>query len=551
MPLPTNIVRALYRKSDIPGYRDNPLIEALPPMLTMEQCKLALKGTAPLPPKDALGDGRQRAHIVSSLLDDFFQPLGEHLQLEERLSIMIRRGYVGRNLNDGTLNTQLQNGYERVMQGDLNVYRFQQAESTARSLSLIGCSGSGKTSTLNRILATYPQAIYHEQYNFKQVTYLKVDCPHDGSLKSLCIQFFRALDRVLQTDFERRYTRKRHGIETLLALMSQTANACGVGVLVIDEIQHLSRHRSGGVEKMLNFFVTLVNTIGLPVVFVGTPKARPIFEMDLRSGRRGAGFGALLWEPMRAWTRESPGGRSARSPEWVAFSNQLWKYQWLKKREEILSDEIRDCWYDLTQGVLDIVVKLFVLAQLRAIVTRSERITPKLLRTVYDDELKPVHPMLGALRSGDPQRIAEYSDLTLPGIDGRILELSTAISQAAVELPEPLPYAGNEQAIRLHELLVSMDCDPTRVVPLVEQAVLEHPALSFQKLIPIVLEWYNDREEHTPRQPTKRIPEKEWDALDPTDIRHVFAQGEDKSMHLRLSSCGYIFNVEGWMGKVG
>ena len=48
------------------------------------------------------------------------------------------------------------------------------------------------------------------------------------------------------------------------------------------EIQHLSRQRSGGIEQMLNFFVTLVNVIGLPVVMVGTPKARPIFETDLR-----------------------------------------------------------------------------------------------------------------------------------------------------------------------------------------------------------------------------------------------------------------------------
>jgi len=81
--------------------------------------------------------------------------------------------------------------------------------------------------------------------------------------------------------------------------MSQIANVHAIGVLVIDEIQHLSMSRSGGVEKMLNFFVTLVNVIGLPVVMVGTPKARPIFEMDLRSARRGAGFGALLWEPCK------------------------------------------------------------------------------------------------------------------------------------------------------------------------------------------------------------------------------------------------------------
>lgn len=60
-----------------------------------------------------------------------------------------------------------------------------------------------------------------------------------------------------------------------MALMSQIANVHAIGVLVIDEIQHLSMSRSGGVEKMLNFFVTLVNVIGLPVVMVGTPRPDP------------------------------------------------------------------------------------------------------------------------------------------------------------------------------------------------------------------------------------------------------------------------------------
>ena len=55
------------------------------------------------------------------------------------------------------------------------------------------------------------------------------------------------------SNYERRYGLKRHGIETMLALMSQIANAHALGLLVIDEIQHLSRSRSGGSQEMLNF----------------------------------------------------------------------------------------------------------------------------------------------------------------------------------------------------------------------------------------------------------------------------------------------------------
>ena len=44
-------------------------------------------------------------------------------------------------------------------------------------------------------------------------------------------------------------------------IMSQVARHTGLGMLVIDEIQHLKRQKVVGV-KDANFFVTLVNTIG-------------------------------------------------------------------------------------------------------------------------------------------------------------------------------------------------------------------------------------------------------------------------------------------------
>jgi hypothetical protein len=91
------------------------------------------------------------------------------------------------------------------------------------------------------------------------------------------------------------------------------------------------------------------------------------------------------------------------------FTNTLWKLQYLQKRNPILSDEIRDTWFDLSQGILDIVVKIFILAQLRALATGAETITVELLKRVYEDELKLVHPMLSALRSGIPERIAQFS----------------------------------------------------------------------------------------------------------------------------------------------
>lgn len=329
-------------------------------------------------------------------------------------------------------------------------------------------------------------------------------------------------------------------------MMSQVANLHAIGVLIIDEIQHLDRRRSGGVEKMLNFFVTLVNTIGLPVIFVGTPKARPIFEKDLRSARRGAGLGALIWEPMKA-PELSPRAQN----EWRAFTNKLWKYQWLQKRDEDIDEDLRAHWFDLSQGVLDIVVKLFVLSQLRAISTKTERITPRLMQQVYDDELKPVHPMLAALRSGDPERIAEYSDLIVPNIDEKLLELTASIKPPVPAVREKSFFEGDSQAQRLYNLLVGMDCDEGRIAPLVERVLDTHPNLSTPQMIAIALEWYESPNMSRKAQKTKSIPRKEWHTLDSEDLRFMFSQSDPGEMYDQLKRNSMIFDVEDWLRKSG
>jgi hypothetical protein len=512
MTLPSGMVSAVYQDTGIPAYFGNPLIEALPPIPERKQLIAGLSETMELRPSEIYLDGQTRVHIISQLLDGFFQPLARHIELESKISIMLRQGYVGRNIATGDLSAHLQNGYERIKSGDLKAFRFDHVESTAKSLAFIGCSGSGKTSSLNRILATYPQMIHHPKHNFIQIVFLKIDCPHDGTLKSLCHNFFREIDSILGTDYVRQYGEKRHGVEAMIALMSQLANTYAIGVLVIDEIQHLNLGKAGGAERMLNFFVTLVNEISVPVVMVGTPKARPIFETDLRSARRGAGFGSILWEPLRKPTADENIDRT----EWGAFTRKLWKYQWLTKASDTMSDDLRDLWFDLSQGIMDVVIKLFVLSQIRAVVTGTERITPNIMKKVYDDELKPIHPMMEALRSGDPSLIAQFSDLIIPDVDKKILELSTLLESTQEQIRKSVQYNGNDQAIRLHNMLADMGYDSDLLEPLIQRAFEEHAELQLKDLMPIILDWYKSSEQLQPvtgKQKTKSVKVKDWHTL--------------------------------------
>lgn len=556
------MINAVYRKS-FGSYEGNPFIEALPAVLEPRQVAEKIQGAIDFTSYDTQASASVRAHLISQMMEQFFYPINRHIDLEKKLSIMIREGYVGRNPKDGSLNTRLQNGYERLMSGEDDSFRFPAVTSTARSLAFIGCSGSGKTTTLNKILSLYPQVIYHPELNFTQVVYLRVDCPHDGSLKSLCLHFFRAIDQALDTSYEKKYALKRHGIETLLNLMRQISNHHAIGILVIDEIQHLSINKSGGAEKMLNFFVTLVNTVGLPVVMVGTPKARFIFEADLRSARRGAGFGSVFWEQMKQEPDIKLGDGKTMRSEWNQFTDKLWRLQWLKKSDIILSNRVRERWYDLSQGILDIAVKIFVLAQLRAIDHGIERITVPLLQTTYDEDLRPIHPMIDALRSGRADKIAQFSDLVIPDIDKKLLTLQSQLQQRGAEFDEFSEYQGHEMSIRLHRMLVDIGQESPLLVPTVKKVIQKLPNASISDLIVVVLEWLKDEKidesistkKIKPRRSKAKaslLKQKDWHTLDNEDLRFQFSQKNKEEIlydYLKTST-NLIFDINDWLPKV-
>ncbi|MEN3033112.1 AAA family ATPase, partial [Chromobacterium amazonense] len=108
--------------------------------------------------------------------------------------------------------------------------------------------------------AQYPQVIQHDApFSLTQVVWLRLEAPALGSLRNLCIDFFHTVDRLIHTDYVKRYATKTT-VEQMVAYMAQVANLHALGVLVIDEIQHL-RGAKVGAAALMKFLVRLVNTI--------------------------------------------------------------------------------------------------------------------------------------------------------------------------------------------------------------------------------------------------------------------------------------------------
>jgi hypothetical protein len=335
--------------------------------------------------------------------------------------------------------------------------------------SVIGCSGAGKTTAVEAILAGYPQTIIHPEYQHVQLVWLKVESPHDASVKSLCINFFRALDVALDNDgeYEKQYVRSRSNVDMLLGDFARVAALHSIGLLVIDEIQHLDRSKSGVSEKILRFFVQLTNTIKLPILFVGTPKAYELFSPSMRSARRASQFGSINWSRFNTATRTD------KDSEWDRFFGQLWSLQWFKSPQP-MTENIRSLFWDYSQGIAHVAVTLFYLCQTRAVTIGREIIDKKLVDIVFNEELHMIRPMIRALQSGREEEIQKYADLEIPRSN---LIQNSIVQSSSVEVFESQPTVIREDSKfdQLVNMLEQMGLGSDIAPALAEQAIEELP----------------------------------------------------------------------------
>lgn len=403
-------VDAVYTSQIVPSYKGNPCIEALTPEFATdrEAAKALLQAPEDFSPEIRNWSTRDRIHCLGDLEDSFFQPLAHHLTLQAKISRMIRRGYVKRNPTVRGFYKQLRHDVDAMPKFvDLaRENRHLMRRPKAHGFHLIGPSGIGKSYSLESILFLYPQVIRHREYNgerfpLRQLVWLKLDCPYDGLLKGLAYNFLEAVDDILGTTYTRGYT-GRISVDDLLRGMAHIAGMHCLGALIIDEIQMLKAMRGENPVRMLNFFVNLANTIGVPVLLAGTDRARQLFSQRPPQARRGTGQGSEIWYLMR------------KDGQWRLFLESLFRFQYIRK-PVALTQELSDALFEHSQGITDIVVKLFVHVQIRAMMTEdeqaSETITPAIVRSVAVDSFQMLRPVINALRRGDRNALLQLEDI--------------------------------------------------------------------------------------------------------------------------------------------
>jgi hypothetical protein len=523
-----------YVPTGIPELDDNPLVRSLPPLVPLRElyrliervpsCSQAERNLAP----------HLRAFLVVTRMKKAFVPTGAQATFAQKVNNLIRSGYDGVSLADTSYAARLAELADQVEAGRPLVELSTQFQPTAYCGTLIGPSGMGKTTTLNRVLEGIPQVIvHHEPVTVKQVVHLKLECPATGSPKQLCLSFFGALDQLVGTE----YSKKFGGLATehLVLRMAQSAQVHRLGLLVVDEIQYL---RTAKIQEddVLNLLTTLVNVINVPVLMVGTMAAVPLMTRTFRSARRAEGVASAIFQPMK------------KDDEWDWFLQKLFRLQWTAEVTE-LSAELSGVLWDESQGIVDIAVKLFTLAQLRLIQmaetrTVKEIIKPSLIRKIAKEELRLVRPMLRALARGSAT-IEKYDDLR--PLERHFQDLLGGFSSGIVDLPVPLepkpeaqPPGESQAALSLASALAGMGFAPDVAEAFVAAARKEVPSGDPVAMLAAVSAMVAPASVKKQERPRKRAGSASQASSDPQDVRRFGGSGRSESVYDGMVAEGLI-----------
>lgn len=234
------------------------------------------------------------------------------------------------------------------------------------SFSIIGCSGIGKTSAIEKAIELMGgENIIEMEHPFcRIIPIISVQCPFDCSAKSMLLSILKRIDTSLGTSYYEKMVKAKANINTMLISTAQVL-LNHVAVLCIDEIQNLIKHRAG--MQLVSMLTELLNESGISIVFVGTPEIKPFFESEDYLARRTLGLSYSKCEYNVYFKR---------------FCNTLWKFQYVKQYEE-LTESVTNWLYQHSSGILAHVIFLFYTSQEISILDGREIIDIQALESAY------------------------------------------------------------------------------------------------------------------------------------------------------------------------
>ncbi|WP_046110859.1 hypothetical protein [Aquincola tertiaricarbonis] len=276
-------------------------------------------------------------------------------------------------------------------------------------LVFAGWTGNGKSRTVERFLELVPQVVIHEanpEYGWttlRQLVWLKVHMPSDGSRGGLLVEMLKQIDKVLETDYAKQYLGKGWTVEKLLVVVIYILLVHRCGLVVIEECQdrNLAATSRFGTE-FVQFFLRLLNA-GMGVAVLGNPLAFDELTGSAQTEARLTEYGWFDFMPIT----------DVSSEEWsVDVVNGVWKAAQLLDDRDDEVEGIAQLIFDKTGGVLRYVARLRRVTLALGLRTGARRVTKDLILSAAESpEMHGVQRQIGVFAERDLAALANWGDL--------------------------------------------------------------------------------------------------------------------------------------------
>ena len=274
---------------------------------------------------------------------------------------------------------QKKNGRTATIQRNENNKLIRQQEHNgiiggSDSFTIVGCSGIGKSSAINRAidLITENGVIETQNPYTKIIPCVVVQCPFDCSTKGLLLEILRKVDEILGSNYYSKSLKGRITTDMLIGTVSQIS-LNHIGMIIVDEIQNVANSKNG--TSLVGMLTQLINNSGISICMVGTPESTVFFEQAMQLARRSLGLHYSTLE---------------YNQYFYDFCKTLYSYQYTKNKT-VISDSIVQWLYEHSGGIISVVVSLIHDAQEIAILNGIEQLNIVTLNEAYKKRLSMLH----------------------------------------------------------------------------------------------------------------------------------------------------------------
>jgi hypothetical protein len=373
---------AVYRPLTVAGLAGNPLAEAIPLRLSMEEFWEKVSDEISVPENiNNIPDEDKELHAMDIM--NSVSPTSLYYDVYCDLLNLLRMGYRNRN--------PLCEEWKKK-QHILATQPQKKVKTTGGAISFFGLSGMGKTTLVDSALSQIDQVITHSkdgryELEYKQIVYLKCDIAGSDDPKEVCLKVLAEIDKITGENVSAEYRRKKHTTKNCIHKLVTRCSTLNIGMLIFDEVQNIELSKPSARKQLFSLFHKLNNESKIPVVSIGTSKASEIFQDEFTNVRR-------LGQPVEFFNY------SPNDDDWMLLVDYAWDYQLIKKPLP-LSPEIEDQIYQLTWGIPYCLFYLMEQANIQAIRKGIDSIDIKFLKDIYETKFKFMQPALMALRSGN------------------------------------------------------------------------------------------------------------------------------------------------------